>query len=107
MGVAGLLTLIDVNNAQNAAILASHVTAGTPAVIQRLAATAGQLMQKGLDSVTAERIATSGLARIAGGQASVLAFETAFLAVALLFVCAAPVLILVRLSLSNWHATKS
>lgn len=107
MGVAGLQTLIDGNTTQNGAILAAHITAGTPAVIQRLGATAAQLMQEGLDAVTAERIATGGLARAAAGQASVIAFETAFLAVALLFVCAAPILIAVRVGLSRSRATRS
>lgn len=106
MGVAGLQTLIDGNTARNGVALAAHITAGTPAVIQRLGATAAQLMREGLDAVTAERIATGSLARAAAGQASIIAFETAFVAIALLFVCAAPGLILVRLALSRWHATK-
>jgi DHA2 family multidrug resistance protein len=106
MGVAGLQTLIDGKNAQNATTLASHINAGTPAVMQRLETMEAQLMLEGLDAVTAARIAVSGLARTAGAQASVLSFEAAFLAVALLFVCAAPVLIAVRLGLIRLHASK-
>lgn len=95
------------NTARNGAALAAHITVSNPAVIQRLGSTAEQPMREGLDAVMAQRIATIGLAKAAAGQASVIAFETAFLAVALLFVCAAPILIAVRLGVSRLHATLS
>ena len=93
MGVAGLQTLIDHNVAANVAVLGANVTAGVPAVGERLATTTAMLAAKGMDAVAASRAATSLLGRAVTGQSTVIAFDTAFNAVALLFVVAAPVLV--------------
>jgi DHA2 family multidrug resistance protein len=89
MGIAALQTLIDHNVVTNIAVLGANLTAGRPAVIERLTATTAMLTAKGLDPVTASRAATSLLSRTVSGQATVVAFENAFNAVALLFVVAA------------------
>ena len=49
MGVAWLQTLIDNNVAANVAVLGANVTAGVPAVSERLAATTAMLAAKGMD----------------------------------------------------------
>jgi DHA2 family multidrug resistance protein len=101
MGVAGLQTLIDNNVAANVAVLGAHVTAGVPAVSERLTTTAAMLATRGMDAVAAGRAATSLLGRVVTGQSTVIAFDTAFNAVALLFVVAAPVLVTIKIGLSR------
>jgi DHA2 family multidrug resistance protein len=103
MGVAGLQTLIDHNVIANLAVLGANVTAGVPAVSERLTTTTAMLTAKGMDAVAASRTATSLLARVVAGQSTVIAFDTAFNAVALLFVIAAPVLVAIKIGFSR-HA---
>ena len=107
MGVAGLQTLIDHNVAGNVAVLGANVTAGVPAVSERLATTAAMLAARGMDASAAGRAATGLLDRAVIGQSTVIAFDTAFNAVALLFVIAAPVLVAIKIGLhrhANMHA---
>ncbi|MGF7178453.1 MFS transporter [Azospirillum doebereinerae] len=101
MGVAALQTLIDHHVAANAAVLGAHVTAGGPMLIERLTTTAAALTAKGLEEEAASRAATSLLGRSVTGQSTVIAFDTAFNAVALLFVIAAPVMIGIKICLSR------
>jgi MFS transporter, DHA2 family, multidrug resistance protein len=55
-----------------------------------------------MDPVAAGRAATSLLGRAVAGQSTVIAFDTAFNAVALLFVFAAPVLVAIKIGLSRY-----
>jgi len=103
MGVAGLQTLIESNVAANAIVLGANITAGTPAVSERLATSAAMLVARGMDAAAASRAAVSQLGRAVGGQSTVTAFDTAFNAVALLFVFAAPVLVAIKIALSRSH----
>ena len=98
MGVAGLQTLIDHNVTANATVLGSSVTAGIPAVSERLTTMSAMLAGKGMDGVSAGRAAMGLLGRALTGQSTVIAFDTAFAAVALLFVVAAPVLITIKIA---------
>ena len=109
IGVAGLQTLIDHNVAINAAVLGANVTAGVPAVSERLTTTTAMLAARGMDAVAASRAATTLLGRVTIGQSTVIAFDTAFNAVALLFVVAAPVLVTIKIGFSRYakmHATR-
>jgi DHA2 family multidrug resistance protein len=101
VGVAGLQTLIQDNVVANATVLGAHVTAGVPAVGGRLAATTAMLAARGMDAVEAGQAAVSLLGKAVAGQATVIAFDTAFNAVALLFVVAAPVLVAIKIGLSR------
>lgn len=101
MGVAGLQTLIDHNVVANVAVLGANLTAGSPVVSERLTTTAAMLAAKGMDTLAAGRAATSLLGRTVTGQSTVIAFDTAFNAVALLFVVAAPVLVAIKIGLSR------
>jgi MFS transporter, DHA2 family, multidrug resistance protein len=101
MGVAGLQTLIDHNVTGNVAVLGANITAGVAAVGERLTATTAMLVARGLDAATASRTAISQLSRVVTGQSTVIAFDTAFIAVALLFVIAAPLLAAVKIGLSR------
>jgi len=102
LGVAGLQTLIDHNVTANAAVLGSHVTPGSPASAERLANTTAMLLARGMDAGAASRAALSLLGRAVAGQSTVIAFDTAFNAVALLFVVAAPVLVAIKIGLGRY-----
>jgi DHA2 family multidrug resistance protein len=104
IGVAGLQTLIEHNVAGNLTVLGANITAGVPAVSERLTTTAAMLATRGMDAM-ASRAATSLLDRVVIGQSTVIAFDTAFNAVALLFVFAAPVLVAIKIGFSL-HAKK-
>jgi DHA2 family multidrug resistance protein len=99
-GIAALQTLVDHQVAGNQAILAAHVTAGIPPVTERLSAITALLVSRGMDAASAARVATVLLARVVAGQSTVIAFDTAFNAIALLFVVAAPILIATKVGLS-------
>jgi DHA2 family multidrug resistance protein len=103
MGVAGLQTLIDHQVVSSGVVLGANVTPGGHAVIERLMTTTAMLAGKGMDQVAAGRAATSLLGKAVSGQATVIAFDTAFFAVALLFVFAAPMLVGIKIGLSR-HA---
>ncbi|WP_084731595.1 DHA2 family efflux MFS transporter permease subunit [Microvirga vignae] len=110
MGVAWLQTLIEHNVVGNVAVLGAHVTAGVPAVSERLTTTTAMLAARGMDAAAASRAAMALLGRVVTGQSTVIAFDTAFNAVALLFVAAAPVLIATKIGLSRYaksHAARS
>jgi DHA2 family multidrug resistance protein len=106
MGVAGLQTLIDHNTAANVAVLGANVTAGVPAVSERLTTASAMLAAKGMDAVAAGQAASSLLGRAITGQSTVIAFDTAFNAVVLLFVIAAPVLVTIKIGLSRYEKTR-
>ena len=101
MGVAGLQTLIDHQVVSNGVVLGANVNPGGHAVIERLMTTTAMLAGKGMDQVAAGRAATSLLGKAVSGQATVIAFDTAFFAVALLFVFAAPILVGIKIGLSR------
>ncbi|ROM94607.1 DHA2 family efflux MFS transporter permease subunit [Pseudomonas brassicacearum] len=103
MGVAGLQTLIDHHIVINVAALGANVTPGGNAVIERLTTITAMLVGKGMDQAAADRAATSLLGKVVSGQATVIAFDTAFYAVALLFVVAAPMLVGIKIGLAR-HA---
>jgi MFS transporter, DHA2 family, multidrug resistance protein len=104
MGVAALQTMITDNVAGNLAVLAANVTSGDPAVTERLGATAALLAAHGLDAASAARVAAGLLGKSVAGQSAVIAFDTAFLAVSLLFVIAAPILVTIKIGLAR-HAS--
>jgi DHA2 family multidrug resistance protein len=54
-----------------------------------------------MDAMAAGRMATSLLGRAVTGQSTVIAFDTAFNAVALLFVVAAPALVAIKAALGK------
>jgi len=102
MGVAGLQTLIDHQIVANFEVLRGNLTTGTLAASERLAATSAVLAAKGMDAAEANRAAINLLVRSVMGQSTVIAFDMAFLAVAALFVVAAPVMIVVKLGLGRY-----
>lgn len=107
IGVAGLQTLIDHNIVTNAVVLGANVTPGGAAVIERMMTTTAMLMGKGMDAVAAGRAATSLLGRLVTSQSTVIAFDTAFIAVALLFVIAAPILVGIKIGFSRYEKVRA
>jgi MFS transporter, DHA2 family, multidrug resistance protein len=102
IGVGLLQRLIDHNVAGNLTVLGASVTSGVSAVSDRLTATTAMLAGKGMDAMAASRAATSLLGRAVTGQSTVIAFDTAFNAVALLFVFAAPVLVTIKIGFHRY-----
>ncbi|HEF4762888.1 TPA: DHA2 family efflux MFS transporter permease subunit [Pseudomonas putida] len=107
MGVAGLQTLIEHNVAGNIAVLGTHVTPGASAVIERLTTTTAMLSAKGMDALAASRGAASLLGRAVSGQATVIAFDSAFFAVTLLFAVAAPMLVAIKIVFARRAKTRA
>lgn len=107
IGVAGLQTLIDHNVVTNAVVLGANVTPGGAAVIERMTTTTAMLSAKGMDAVAAGRAATSLLGRLVTSQSTVIAFDTAFIAVALLFVIAAPILVGIKIGFSRYEKVRA
>jgi DHA2 family multidrug resistance protein len=60
------------------------------------------LVAKGMDAVAAGRAATALLGKTVTSQSTVIAFDTAFNAVALLFVIAAPVLVTIKIGFHRY-----
>lgn len=102
MGVAALQTLLEHDVAGNVAVLGANVTAGVPAVGERLSALTAMLAGRGMDATAAGRAAAGLLDKIVIGQSTVIAFDTAFNAVALLFVFAAPMLVAIKIGLHRY-----
>lgn len=107
MGVAALQTLIDHNVAANVVVLGASVTVGGARVIERLTTTTAMLMVKGMDAAAAGRAAASLLGRVVTSQSTVIAFDAAFLAVALLFAVAAPMLVGIKIGLSRYAKVRA
>lgn len=97
IGVAALQTLIEHQVAGNQVVLGANVTAGSPAVTERIATMTSMLVGRGMDAATAGQSALMLLGRAVAGQSTVIAFNTAFNAIALLFVIAAPLLIAIKI----------
>ncbi|MER8683348.1 MFS transporter [Mesorhizobium sp. M1405] len=95
-GTALLQTYLDRQLAYNRTVLASHLDVGDVVLEERLKAVAGQLGTRGLDSVAAGKGALLVLRQAVDRQAVTISFNEAFLAIVLLFLFAAPCLILSR-----------
>ncbi|MNV34258.1 Multidrug export protein EmrB [compost metagenome] len=102
IGVAGLQTLIEHHIVINGVVLGANVTPGGNALIERLTSTTAMLAGKGMDPVAAGRAATNLLGKTVSGQATVIAFDTAFFTVVLLFVVAAPILVGIKIGLARY-----
>lgn len=107
MGIAALQTLIDHHTVANVAVLGANIAAGKPAVMERLAAMTAMLAAKGMDAAAAGKAAAGLLGRLVTGQSAVIAFDTAFNAVALLFVVAAPMLVAIKIGLARYAKARA
>lgn len=101
MGVAALQTLIAHQVVANQAVLGANITAGSPALTERIALTTSMFVSKGMDAAAASQAALMLSSRAVAGQSTVIAFNAAFKAIALLFVVAAPLLIATKIIVSR------
>ena len=107
MGVAALQTLIDHQSAINRTVLGAALSPGSQAVAERLAEYSALFSGRGIEPGPAAAAARAALARSLARQGSVIAFDTAFAAVALLFVAAVPVIIAIKFTLTRRAAGRS
>ena len=97
LGVAFLETLIDQHTSLNRAVLAAHLVPGRVTVKEQLEMVSRQLAVHGMEASAATKAAVQMLAAKVTTQASIIAYDTAFLAVALFFFAAVPILIAARI----------
>lgn len=107
MGVAGLQTLIDHQVSASSTVLSAHLTTGTEVLGERLTATSAMLTARALDATAAEQAAISLLDRAVRLQSTVIAYDTAFISLALLFVVAAPAVIVTKIALGRPNPIRS
>lgn len=100
-GVAWLQTIIDHQVAANRTVLIAALCDGAPALAARLSSIASLLAARGMEAGEATRAASVLLGGAIARQAELIAFDTAFAAVALLFVGAAPLLIAAKIVLAR------
>ncbi len=81
-------------------MLGSHMMAGDPAVSERLGTSAAVLEAQGMTAVGADQASRILLDRVVASQSTVIAFDTAFLTIALLFVVAVPILAVAKMLLT-------
>lgn len=101
IGVAGLQTAIDQQVAASQTVLGSALNPGAPAVAERLASTVSLFVGRGMDAGSAAKAAAAMLGRAVRLEATVIAFDTAFMLVALLFVAAAPLIVGLKIGLKR------
>jgi len=101
LGVAGLQTLIDQQAAVSRTALGASLTPGSQGLANRIAEYSALLVERGMDPGPAATAARALLVRALGEQSVLIAFNAAFVAIALLFVAAVPVIITVKLTLAR------
>jgi DHA2 family multidrug resistance protein len=107
IGVAGLQTLIDHQAASNRTVLGAVLTPGSQSLTARVAEYSALLVERGMDPGPAALAARSLLARSLSGQGTAIAFNTAFAAVALMFIAAVPIIVAVKVMLARKAARRS
>jgi len=100
IGIACLQSLLTRNTAGSLTVLGSHMMAGDPAVSERLGTSAAVLEAQGMTAVGADQASRILLDRVVASQSTVIAFDTAFLTIALLFVVAVPILAVAKMLLT-------
>ena len=101
LGVALLETLIDHQTVLNKSILVAHLLPGRIEVSERIASLTKLLVARGLEAGTASRAAIRMIGQELVHQATVIAFDTAFLTIALFFCFAAPVLVCAKIVITK------
>jgi DHA2 family multidrug resistance protein len=100
VGIAGLSAYLDHQAALNRGILASHLAPGNPALAERQDMVAALLAARGYNPAEAATGAIAVIQKTLQAQVAVLSFSEAFLALALLFVVAAPMLVSIKVGQS-------
>ena len=95
------MPLMTRNIAGNVSVLASHITAGYSAVGDRLGTSVAVFEARGMTTTAANQASKALLSKAVAYQSTVIAFDTAFFTIALLFVFAAPILIVSKIILTR------
>ena len=98
VGIAWLSTYLDHQAALNRGVLASYLASGNAALAERQDMVAELLTARGYNPAEAASAAIAVIQKALQAQVSVLSFSEAFLALALLFVIAVPILLSVKLT---------
>lgn len=96
IGIAAFATMLSRYGVQASAAVRAHLTPDRPEVLQRVAQLEAGLVARGMDAVSAHAAALYALAGSVARQGMVIAFDRVFLVVAVLFLCALPLLLLLR-----------
>ena len=95
-GIAGAATMLDHWTSQARAPLSQNFNVYNPDFMARLSALETYLKGQGAAASVAHDQALAIMSRTLGAQASLIAFEKAFLAIGVLFICALPLLLLFK-----------
>jgi len=96
-GIAFLQTFVEDQAAQNRAVLAAHVMPGRWEVSGHVFAASKYLASRGLETGAAAKVAASMLGKQVALQSTTIAFNSAFMAVCLFFLGAAPILVISKI----------
>lgn len=96
VGIAFLQTFLENQTAQNRAVLAAYITPGRPEVIDRLSGVTRYLSTHGLEH-GASKASALLIGKSVAVQSTTIAFNSAFVAVAMFFLVAAPILIVSKI----------
>lgn len=107
VGVAFLATFIDRQTALNRSVLATHIVPGRNAVSDYLATISTSLTERGMEAGAAAQVAIQMLGREVATQATIIAFNSAFLSIAFFFLMAAPFIISAKIILSKFLIARS
>jgi DHA2 family multidrug resistance protein len=95
-GIAILSTFLDHRTAMHRSALVENINMYSTAALQRLSLLQNMFMSKGFPLPVARQQALSIIDKTVQGQAAILGFEDVFLASALVFVAAIPLLLLFK-----------
>lgn len=98
IGIAGLATYLDHQAAQGRFVLAAYLAPGNPELAERQDMIAAALVARGFSPAEAASAAMAVIRSAFQAQVNVLSFSEGFLALALLFVAAVPVLLSIKLA---------
>jgi DHA2 family multidrug resistance protein len=98
VGVAWLSTYLDHQAALNRGVLGSYLVSGNPALVERQDMVAAVLTARGYNPAEAALAAMAVIQKAIQAQVAVLSFSEAFLALALLFVGAVPILVSIKVA---------
>lgn len=101
IGVASLATYLDHQNALNRTVLAEQLAPGNPTLADRQETLSALLTARGYPPEEAGAAATAVIQKAFVQQVSTLSFNECFLAIALLFLVAAPILVATKLTLAR------
>ena len=100
-GVGVIQRYLDHQNAQNGAVLSSHLEAGGVLLTERLHGIQAALQSRGMEASDAAKAAMAFLKKILTTQSNTISYNEAFFVIVIVFIIAAPLLILLKIWLSK------